>query len=65
MAREKISKMKEVREQLLVGEQEKIRILEDLLKQRDEYQSDIAGYIQVCNHGDNSLSRVAGILLWR
>ena len=47
MAREKVGKMKEVREQLLVGEQEKIRILQDLLRQRDEYQSDTAGYSQV------------------
>lgn len=48
MAREKVGTIKEVREQLLIGEQEKIRILQDLLRQRDEYQSDVAGYIQVC-----------------
>ena len=47
MAREKVGTIKEVREQLLIGEQEKIRILQDLLRQRDEYQSDVAGYIQV------------------
>ena len=30
--------MKEVKEKLLFGEQEKIKILQDLLRQRDEYQ---------------------------
>ena len=49
-AREKVSVMNEVREQLLLGEQEKIHILQDLLRQRDEYRSDIAGYNQVSEH---------------
>lgn len=38
VAREKVSEMKEVKEQLLIGQQEKIRILEELLRQRDECQ---------------------------
>jgi len=38
VAHQKLSEMKDVREKLLQGEQEKIRILQDLLKQRDEYQ---------------------------
>ncbi|XP_066936819.1 protein WWC2-like isoform X2 [Clytia hemisphaerica] len=45
-AREKVTVMNDVREQLLLGEQEKIHILQDLLRQRDEYRSDIAGYNQ-------------------
>lgn len=38
MARDKLNEMKNVKEKLLQGEQEKIRLLQDLLKQRDEYQ---------------------------
>ena len=38
VAREKVNEMKEVRERLLLGEQEKIRILQELLRRRDEYQ---------------------------
>lgn len=46
-ARDKVSEMKELREQLLLGEQEKIRILEDILRQRDEHQyDDLAIYNQ-------------------
>lgn len=51
-AREKVNEMKEMREQLLLSEQEKIRILQDLLQHRDEYQShDLPlRYSQVCCH---------------
>ena len=39
VAKEKVTEMKEVREKLLVGEQEKIKILQELLRQRNEYQT--------------------------
>lgn len=38
MARDKLNEMKDVKEKLLQGEKEKIQLLQDLLKQRDEYQ---------------------------
>lgn len=38
VAKEKVNEMKEVRERLLLGEQEKIQILQELLRRRDEYQ---------------------------
>ena len=36
--RAKLSEMKDMREKLLIGQQEKIKILQELLQQRDEYQ---------------------------
>ena len=38
MARDKLNEMNDVKEKLLQGEKEKIQLLQDLLKQRDEYQ---------------------------
>ncbi|XP_065670615.1 protein WWC3 isoform X5 [Hydra vulgaris] len=36
--KEKLNEMKDMREKLLIGQQEKIKILQELLQQRDEYQ---------------------------